>query len=102
MHAHEIIVNKTYFVKGDLFLSHPFPMSNDKCQPRSQGPLLLGPRGERESRHRGRVGEDPGNKVVTSVWLNDSSVEWSGRLGHQNDNICSRIYLSLLYYIPSH
>ena len=27
-------------------------------QPRSQGPLLLSPRG-----HGGRVGEDPGNEV---------------------------------------
>ena len=30
-------------------------------QPRSQGPLLLGPRG-----HGGRVGEDPGNEVEFS------------------------------------
>ena len=36
-------------------------------QPRSQGPLLLGPSG-----HWGRVGEDPGNEVATgqpNSWL---------------------------------
>ena len=36
-------------------------------QPRSQGPLLLGPSGERD--HWGRVGEDPGNEVeVLEEW----------------------------------
>ena len=37
-----------------------YPTNKNISQPRSQDPLLLGPRGEKGS----RVGEDPGNEVV--------------------------------------
>lgn len=39
------------------------PKGLDPAQPRPQGPLLLGPRGESLFHHGGGVGEDPGNEV---------------------------------------
>ena len=45
---------------GRRFIGHEQGTNKNISQPRSQGPLLLGPCGE----GGGRVGEDPGNEVV--------------------------------------